>query len=301
MGPTASGKSELAVRIALRTRGEIISADSMLVYRGLDIGTDKPSREDRSKVPHHLIDIIEPSQEFSVFEYLERVLSKLREDSSRDKTFIVAGGSGLYTRALLHGLSQKPGADPEVRRRLFKEAEEQGEDILRKRLDGIDPDYGQIARDLRRVVRALEVYETSGRTMTDWDRGTSGLLAEPCLIKLFGIHWRRDLLRGRIAERVRRMLARGLIEETRRLREMPLSRTAAQAIGYREVIDFLEGRLAEGELEEAIVRHTLELVRRQMVWFRRERGVRWIELDETLGLDRAEEAILSAWGEHGEG
>jgi len=293
VGPTASGKSDLALNLACVLKAEIISADSMLVYRGMDIGTAKPSREDQARVPHHFIDIADPGDDFSVFEYRRRVLDLVQSPGSREKVFVVVGGSGLYVKALLNGISEKPGANPEIRKRLLEESRKDGFDILKDRLRGIDPVYAEIARDERRVLRALEVHEMTGKSLTEWDRETVGLRDEGYPIRSFGLRWEKDAFRTRVERRTRAMLAAGLLEEVKQLLQKPWSRNPRQAIGYAEAIQVLNGELPPTELEPLIIKNTLALGKRQMTWFRKEKGVRWFDLKDETDLEKAKGEILN--------
>jgi tRNA dimethylallyltransferase len=299
IGPTASGKSDLAFQLAQALGAEIISADSMLVYRGMDIGTAKPSREDREKIPHHMIDIAEPTADFSVFDYRTKVLELLALPESQGKTFVVVGGSGLYVKALLHGISEKPGADLEVRKKYEAIADEKGVDVLKAQLQTVDPVYAGIVADKRRIVRALEVYELTGKTLTEWDKDTRGLLDEDFKIKVFGLAWDKNVLRERVTLRTRAMLAAGLIEEVRDLDFGSWSKTARQAIGYRETISYLTHEILGRELEELIAQNTLGLVKRQMTWFRKERAIQWLELKTAADLEKVREEILKNWNVNG--
>lgn len=295
VGPTASGKSELALELASKLGAEIISADSMLVYRGMDIGTAKPSRKDQEDVPHHFIDLVEPGQDFSVFEYRKRVLDLLSSPGSQGKTFIVVGGSGLYVKALLHGISEKPGANPELRRKLLAGSGAGGFESLRERLKTVDPAYAEIALDERRVLRALEVYEMTGRTMTEWDRETEGLLKEGYKIKIFGIRWEKEIFRKRIEERTRRMIDAGLVGEVRALETKPWARNSRQAIGYQEVLEFLHGTIPQEELGSLIVKNTLALMKRQMTWFKKEPNIDWFDLKDENDWKTISAKIIERW------
>jgi len=270
-GPTASGKTALGIEVARRIRGEILSMDSMAIYRGMDIGTAKPTAEERAAAPHHLLDFIEPTRDFSVAEYLAAAEAKAREIEARGRTPIFVGGTPLYLKALLRGLFDGPPKDEALRRRLLERAQEEGPEKLHERLAAVDPTTAERlhGNDVRRVVRALEVYETTGRPISEWQqqhdqpRGRESLCA-------FALLWPREELHARIDRRVDAMFAAGLIDETRGLlaRHGQLGPTASQAAGYRQVIAHVRGDLS---LEEAIQQtkiHHRQLAKRQMTWMR---------------------------------
>ncbi len=257
-GPTASGKSRLGVELAQRLGAEIVSMDSMALYRGMDVGTAKPTASERRLVPHHLLDVLEPWQSASVAWWLEQAKACAIEIAGRGRRVLFVGGTPLYLKALLHGLFDGPPADLTIRTRLEAEAAEQGREQLHARLASVDPVTATRLHpnDLRRVVRALEVWETTGRPISDWQRQWSDLQIADCRLKeestVLYLDLPRPVLYERINARVSRMLAEGLLDEVRALRrlERPLSREAAQALGYKELFDHLAGK---SSLEDAVV------------------------------------------------
>ncbi len=291
VGPTASGKSELAVALAKKIGGEIISADSMLVYKGMDIGTAKPSRQERLGVPHHGIDLIPQSKNYSVFSYRRYALKTIKGVLKRGKTPIIAGGTGFYVRALLEGLSPHPGANPAIRRKLDAEAQRKGLAALYSRLSRVDPVRAKEIgpHNQRRIVRALEIHEVSGKKASSASRKSQGLRAlgyEPVVI---GIHRDRQALYERINKRVERMFRNGLVPEVKRLMRRKFSLTALQGVGYKEVVeclkkgtdaDFKKYRgLPPAVLKEAVAKiqqTTRRFAKRQWTWFKRETGIRWV-------------------------
>lgn len=282
VGPTAVGKSKLAIAVAERLHGEIISADSMQIYRGMDIGTAKPSPEDRRRIPHHLIDIVSPSESFSVYDYRKLALLAIREIVSSGHLPIVVGGSGLYVRCLLDGLSAHPGKDAVLRRELESEGKRVGIEALHAKLVSRDPERAREIhpRHVRRVVRALEVIEQSGRKVSDWHRERSTIEEigfEPLVI---GIMRERSELYRRVDERVDRMIRDGWVDEVRKLLRAEPSLTALQALGYREIAGFIRGDLTLERAVWVIKRSTRRLSKRQMTWFRKERGIRWLRRKE---------------------
>jgi len=271
-GPTGSGKSQLALTLAERLGAEIVSMDSMALYRGMDVGTAKPTLDDRRRVPHHLLDVLDPWESASVAWWLRRAAECCREITGRGRRVLFVGGTPLYLKALLRGLFDGPPADEDLRRRLTEEAERLGAPTLHARLATVDAvSAGRLhPNDVRRVIRALEVWELTGRPLsawqTQWGERKDGAAGRPVLY----LNPPREDLYARIDARVRRMIADGLVEESQVLRQLPqpLSREASQAIGYKELFDHLAGRAG---LEETIVRiqtRTRNLAKRQLTWFR---------------------------------
>lgn len=269
-GPTAVGKSALAVEIAERLGCEIIAMDSMTLYRGMDIGTDKPSPEDRARVPHHLIDVLDPWESASLEQYLKMAEAAAVEIRSRDKQPLFVGGTPLYLKACLRGVFHGPAPDPNLRDSLKEQAERHGTAYLHSRLAMVDPKAASRIPpgDVRRVLRALEVFEQTGRPISDWqeqfDQPASPAPKVGCIVRP------RAELHGRINDRVHSMLQSGWIDEVRRLLSMdpPLSRVARQAAGYSEWIDHIEGRLPLEEIVPRVQARTRQLCKRQMTWFR---------------------------------
>lgn len=271
-GPTGTGKTALALDLAERLGAEIVSMDSMSLYRGMDIGTAKPSLADLRQVPHHLIDVLDPSESASVAWWLQRAAAACADIVARGKVPLIVGGTPLYLKAILFGLFEGPARDVELRRRLEDEAARTGTAALHARLAAHDPAAAQRIHpnDLRRIVRALEVHELTGRPMSAWQ---SQWPSEPRPGEEAAFVWLdipRPVLYERIERRVDAMFAAGLVEEVRRLSTAPrpLSREAAQALGYREVLSHLAGQV---ELEETIAlvkTHSRQYAKRQLTWFR---------------------------------
>lgn len=248
VGPTASGKSALAVALAKKLGGEILSADSMLVYKGMDIGTAKPTKKERGGIPHRGLDLISPTKSFSVFAYRQFALKAIRDILKRGKVPIVAGGTGFYVRALLEGLSPLPGADASIRRELEREALEKGLPALYKRLLRLDPTRAKAIgpHNQRRILRALEIYLVSGKKPSRMPSKTPGLKKLGYRPVVIGIHRDRDALYRKINRRVDAMFRKGLVREVRRLAGKKLSKTALQGVGYKEVLAWLKnGRCEE--------------------------------------------------------
>jgi tRNA dimethylallyltransferase len=279
VGPTASGKSEVAMAVAAQLGDvELLSIDSMQVYRGMDIGTAKPTAAERAAVPHHLIDLVEPTEEFTVAEFQRAYRLVLDDLGARERRAVLVGGTGLYHRSVIDDLDL-PGEWPEVRARLDAEAIELGPEPLHARLTTIDPDAAARMEptNARRVVRALEVCEGSGRPFSSFGPGLDTYPPSP--VVQIGLRWDRAVQAARIERRVNQMIDDGLLDEVRRLAERGLSRTAAQALGYKELLVHLDGACSLDEAVEQVVVRTRQFAVRQLRWFQRDPRVRWIDVE----------------------
>lgn len=281
IGCTGCGKGRVGRMLAERIGAEIISADSMKVYRRMDIGTAKPTAEDRARVPHHLLDVAEPSERFSVAKYVEAADAAIANITARGRRILVVGGTCLHIKALSEGLFAGPGADPGLRAEMRRRAGQEGPAALHKELSQIDPKAAERIHpnDLRRIERALEVYQLTGTPISElqrqWDQ--AGLRYD---CRFYGLRREKDDQSHRINLRVHRMIELGLVDEVRALLAEPqgLSDVAAQAVGYAEVIAHLRG---ESTLEEAIEQikiNSRRLAKSQRTWFRRWQGVTWIDV-----------------------
>jgi tRNA dimethylallyltransferase len=288
LGPTATGKSEVAVEVALRIGGEIVSGDSRAFFRGLDIATDKPSREARARVPHHLIDSVPIDGSYDAMAFRSDCDRLVRAIAGRRRVPIVAGGGTLYLSAILRGIFTGPSADLTLRARLSAKALP---DLVAS-LAKVDPEAaGRIhPRDRMRLVRALEVYALSGHPISSLQKEARPLAHRFVVV---GLRRERDDHRAAVAARVREMLDRGLLEEVARLRTAGLAKTAQayRTIGVREAFAFLDGETTRSEMEEAIVRNTWSLVRRQTAWFRAEARVRWFDVTGRVPSDVAGDVV----------
>jgi tRNA dimethylallyltransferase len=277
-GPTGSGKTQLGLELAERLGAEIVSMDSMALYRGMDVGTAKPTPEERRRVPHHLVDVLDPWESASVAWWLDQAARCSEEIRARGRRVLLVGGTPLYLKALLRGLFAGPPADAALRDRLEREAQAAGPQILLDRLARVDPVAAARLHpnDLRRVIRALEVWELTGRPISAWQRqwaggdepaGSAGCAGAPSCLWL---DLPRDELYARINARVERMFAGGLVEEVRALRALPrpLSREAAQALGYKEVMRHLDGLASLEETVALVQTRTRQFAKRQVTWFR---------------------------------
>lgn len=278
VGPTGVGKTAAALALAAHTPLEIISADSMQVYRGLDVLSAKPTRRERARVPHHLVDILDVTEPFSAAEFKRLAGEAIADIGHRGKLALVVGGTGLYIKALADGLFDGPDASSDVRQRLLDEAETKGTDHLHARLMDVDrAAAGRIARhDLRRIVRALEVYETTGRPIstqqTEW--------AEPKACLMLGLRLPRETLYAHINARVDEMFRAGVVAEVEWLIAAGIqqSPTAMQAIGVREIIAYLRGVRSLDETVRRIRTQTRRYAKRQLTWFRKDPRIAWYEV-----------------------
>jgi tRNA dimethylallyltransferase len=288
IGPTAVGKSRVAVDLALRFGGEVVSGDSIQVYRGFDIGTDKPAEDARRGVPHHLIDIVGPEVQFTAADFVREALGAAREIAARGRLPIVAGGTGLYIKALCEGLFPGPGRDPALRAALEAEAREKGLEALFRRLEAVDPEYARKirGRDRVRIIRALEVYAATGRPISEHFRATESPVKGRTVVRL-GLRLERAELAARIDARVDRMFERGLVEEVRGLlaRGVPEAAPPFRALGYSHVLRHLKGEIGRDEALAFTKADTRRYAKRQMTWFRKMAGVVWFSPDDGRALE----------------
>ena len=292
-GPTAVGKSKLSIELAKRIGGEIISADSMQVYKYMDIGTDKISAEKMEGVPHHLIDILDPSENFNVFLFQKLVKEAICDISGRGKIPIIVGGTGFYIQAVLYDIDfTETDEDMSIRNELEERAKNGETEALFNELKEIDPKSTDIihANNVKRVIRALEYYKKTGRPISEHNE-EQHQRTSPYDFKYFVLTDDREVLYSRIDKRVDLMMEEGLEEEVKKLLEMNIDRSATsmQGLGYREMLGYLDG---EYNLERAVYlikRNTRHFAKRQLTWFRREKDVRWIDKRE---FDRDDERIL---------
>ena len=283
-GPTASGKTALAVELAKELNGEVVSCDSMQIYKGMDIGTAKPTPEEMQGIPHHMIDVAEPDEDFSVSRYCAQAAPIVDDIVARGKTAIIAGGTGLYMDSLIQGNDFAPFPSTGVRERLEQEAEAQGIQVLFDRLAAVDPEAaGKLhLSDRKRIIRALEVYLETGETITAHNRKTQ--LLPPRFSPLWlGLDFenRADLY-GRIDRRVGLMLEQGLIAEIQGLLAagVPPKCTAMQAIGYKEFVAALKGECTIGEAADQVRQASRRYAKRQLTWFRRNQKIHWLTREE---------------------
>lgn len=283
LGPTATGKTDLSLKLSEKLPAEIISADSMQIYRGMDIGTAKAGQEQRQRVPHHLLDIREPDQEFSVAEF-QKMVDKLIPDIVDRGCFpLMVGGTGLYIKAVVEGfLLPEMEKDYELRERLRELADSKGRQAVHDRLKEIDPLLAKKLHpnDLRRVIRGIEIYHQTGHTKTYYKQQQQQRPPRYNILKI-GLYRERERLYWRINRRVERMIDAGLVEEVKQLhQENRLGKTSAQALGYKEIIGYLEEEYSREEAVRLIKRNTRHFAKKQLTWFKRDEDIHWFNPGE---------------------
>lgn len=290
LGVTASGKGRLAFELAQRLDAEIVSVDSMKVYRRMDIGTAKPSPEARRRVRHHLIDVVEPSESFSVGLFCEQARAAIRDIRGRGKTVVAVGGTALYIKALLYGLFEGPGSNEQVRAELRARAAAEGWAALHRELAGVDPQAADriSANDGKRVIRALEVYQLTGKPISSFQKQFDAANHRDDWL-IIGLKREKAIESRRINARVKRMIEMGFVEEVRSLlaEDRPVSQQARSAIGYADIIGHLQGRLSLDDAIEQIKKNTRRLAKGQRTWFKTFRHVKWIDLEAEESVDSA--------------
>lgn len=299
VGPTASGKTAYAIEQALELGGEIISVDSRQVYRGFVIGTGQPTPDEQARVPHHLVNILDPTEKITAGRYAGLVYERIADIKARGRVPILCGGTGLYVRAIRLGLTSLGDSDPELRRKVLARIEDEGAEAVYAAFVEIDPDYAATfhPHNVRRLARALEVLEATGQPpsrVQAWRRGKGGYTESPTItvegagevtFELVGLEWPRGELYRRINRRVLEMLDRGWLEEVQQLLEAGVSPDARpmQGVGYRQLVQVVEGELTLDEAVAIIQQRTRQFARRQLTWFRRE-PVRWVAPGEVTVL-----------------
>jgi tRNA dimethylallyltransferase len=298
-GPTASGKSTVGLLIAERFGAEIISMDSMALYRGMDVGTAKPSAEERARAPHHLIDVLDPWQPSSLAWWLREAAACCEAIRARGRKILFVGGTPLYLKGLLHGIFEGPAADADLRHRL----EQESSPALHARLSQVDPATAKKLHpnDVRRMVRALEVLELTGTLMSAWQRQFDQV--RPRERPPLWLDWPRAILYDRINRRVVQMISNGLLDEAKRLSQLPhpLSKEARQAAGYKEVFEHLQGRISVAEMTEQIQTRSRQLAKRQLTWFRHWKECRPLTVLPTQSPDDIAARAIEFWfakGDH---
>ena len=278
-GPTAVGKSEAAVALARKINAEIVSCDSMQVYRGMDILTSKPNRALRKKIRHHLIDIATPQQEYNVSRYYGEAGGKIAEILSRGRVPLVVGGTGLYMSILADGIFQVKSEDKALRSELSRQAGKKGSPFLHNRLKQVDPQAASRIHpnDAKRIIRALEVFMSTGKQISRLQKERSGL-GEKYDLRIFCLERERGELYRRIGQRVDKMFKEGLVPEVKRLLRLRLSRTSRWAIGIKEVKGYLDGLYDLEEAKQLVKRNSCLYAKRQLTWFRKDRRIRWIKV-----------------------
>ena len=287
-GPTASGKTALAVELAKVFDGEVISCDSMQIYRRMDIGTAKPTKEEMQGIPHHMLDVADPWEDFSVSKYCAMADPILQDVLARGKTAVIVGGTGLYMDALIRGNDFAPFPSTGMREKLEEQADLEGMEAMRALLESIDPEAAERIHDRKRLIRALEVYYETGQTITEHNRKTQAIPSKYAPLWL-GLDFEdRSQLYNRIDLRVELMLKQGLVEEiTELLAEgIPEKATSMQAIGYKEFVDALAGKCTIAAAAAQVQQSSRRYAKRQLTWFRRNPNMHWLIRSDTEDFDR---------------
>jgi tRNA dimethylallyltransferase len=294
-GPTGVGKTAVGIQLAEKLDGEIISADSMQIYRYMDIGTAKPTADEQSRIPHHMIDIVDPDENFDAVRFAEMARDKVMQLHQRGVMPLVVGGTGLYIKALLQGLFQSNPVDPKTRERLMKEAVENGSGILYDRLKRVDPDTADRLHpnDSYRIIRALETIESTGRSISEHQQ-EHGFADEPFNALKICLHVDRPKLYERIDKRVDMMIEEGLVDEVKKLLAMSYSADlkSMQSIGYRHMVEFLAEQLPWDECVRTLKRDTRRFAKRQFTWFGADQQIQWYEPDQLNEIVRLVEGFL---------
>lgn len=295
VGPTAIGKTDIARYLAEKLNAEIISCDSMQVYKGMDIITSKASSVLKKKIRHHLIDIISPTREYNVSRYRQGALKSLREIAKRNKIPLFVGGTGLYMSILVDGIFKTKAGNKNIRLRLGKEAERFGSHYLYERLKKVDPRAALKIHpnDTKRIIRALEVFLATGQPISRLQNKRRGLF-DKYDIDIFCLNMERDKLKARISRRVDKMFSRGLLSEVKKLLKLKLSQTARFAIGIRELKGYFEGKYDLEEAKRLIKRNTCLYAKRQLTWFRKDKRIRWIDVNDA---QKPKEVAEKIWKE----
>ena len=280
IGPTATGKTKSAFLLAKELGGQIISCDSMLIYKEPEIITAKPAQYMLDEVKHHFIGVVSVKKTYNVFDYYSQALSKIIELNQKGIPVIVCGGSGLYVKALCDGIFEEPVKDETLRQRLTQRLEKEGSDVLYQELKGVDPQAAKkiSSNDARRIIRALEVYQASGIPISVKQKKVRGLRSD-FKVQMFGLNVERKALYERINERTDEMFANEVIEEVKGLLKIPLSITAGKIIGIKEIGAFLDSKISEEEARELMKKNTRNFAKRQLTWFRKDKRIKWIDIN----------------------
>lgn len=295
LGPTCAGKSATAIKLAKTFAGEIINCDSMQVYQGFDIGTDKMTVDQREGIPHHLLDIIPPSQQFTAADFIQSALDAVGNIHKRNRLPIITGGTGLYIKALLDGLFPEGKSDPTIRQRLEDEAETKGLHNLRERLSVVDPQYAKKigANDKFRIIRALEVFEATQKPLSEHFAQTRSYVDDYRILKI-GLKIDRLVLYTNIEKRVDKMFARGLVREVSQILDTGVGENSPpfRALGYKHVLKHLKSHLTLDEAAILTKRDTRHYAKRQMTWFRKMEGIEWFNPKDFNSLEKRIKVFL---------
>ena len=282
VGPTAIGKTEVAIKLARKIKAEIISCDSMQVYREMDIISAKPSKSQRKNLPHYLIDQVSVTRKFSVADYQKKALEAIKKIHKKEKIALVVGGSGLYMQVLLDGIFNQGKGDISIRRFLYRQAKKYGNLYLYERLRRVDAQaaFKIHPNDLRRIIRALEVFDATGMTISKHQKKRRGGIWGRYDVRIFGLICNRDELYRSIDLRTQKMFKKGLVKEARNLINKKLSQTASQGIGIKEIKGCLEGRYGLDEAKRKMKLNSRHFAKRQLIWFRKEKRINWVKISK---------------------
>ncbi|MCM8782930.1 MAG: tRNA (adenosine(37)-N6)-dimethylallyltransferase MiaA [Candidatus Omnitrophica bacterium] len=300
VGPTASGKSEVAIELASRIGAEIISCDSMQVYRGMQILTASPRTTLRKKLLHHLIGYVNPTKEYNVAIFRRDALKVIKKIIKKKRVPLFVGGSGLYYKVLLDGIFEAKIEDKKIRNKLYNKANRYGTDFLYGYLRKIDPPSAKKIHphDLKRIARAIEVYEKTGIPISEWQKKTKGLSSDYNVI-VFGLLRPKEIIYKRIKHRIEDMFKKGLIEEVKRLLRFKLSKTARQAIGIAEVAGYLEFQYDLNEVKRRMYINSVKLVKKQLTWFKRDHRIVWINIGNRSDYSKIAKEIIKKINAYG--
>lgn len=297
VGPTAVGKTAVAVKLAKKLNGEIISCDSMQVYKGMDILTSKPPKSLRKEVRHHLFGVVPAAKEYNVSLFRKDALKKIREVIKRNHTPVFCGGTGLYMSILLDGIFKMRKPDAQIRERLYNEAGEFGSQYLHNRLKAVDPEAAAKIHpnDAKRIVRALEVFIATGKRISNLQKTRKGIY-DKYNVRIFCLNMPREALYTRINARVEDMFKKGAVRETLKLFKSRFAKTARSAIGINEIKGFLDGAYNLGETKGMIKRNTCLYAKRQLTWFRKDKRIEWVQINPADTAADVAERILKLYG-----
>jgi len=298
VGPTAVGKSQIAIYFAKKINAEIISCDSMQIYKGMDIITSKPSIIFKKAIPHHFISILSPVKEYNVAQYRKGALKKIQEILKKGKTPLFVGGTGLYMSVLINGIFKAKSEDKNIRRRLYKELDTLGKEYLYKQLQELDPEAAAKIHphDARRVVRALEVLEATGNPISLLQKERQGI-TDNYDVRIFCLNTDRSELYRKIEARVEKMFKKGLVNEVKKLLKLKLSKTSQAAIGIKELKGYFDGLYDLEEAKRLMKRNTRLYAKRQLTWFRKDKRIRWIEVGNKEKSASLANRIVKLWKE----
>jgi len=298
VGPTCSGKTNLSLKLSQLIPSEIISADSRQIYKHLDIGTAKPSKNQLKKATHHLIDILDPSENYDASLFEKDAEKIIDEIFKKNKTPIIVGGSGLYIKALIDGIFGTVDKDEEYRKELHQKRKEYGNELLYKELKKVDPESAakMLPQNWKRVMRALEVYHTTGEPIWKHHQKQSSSTENKYKFKQFGLNWDRKILYENIDKRVGEMIENGFVDEVKNIlfEGYDKNLNSLNTVGYKEIIQHLDGKISLERAIELIKRNTRHYAKRQMTWFRKDKRIYWFDVNELTELDQFAEQIVAS-------